>query len=154
MAAELQTRTMAQVVNDVLNNLGALQNVLYAKSASQRELSAVWADVQILLRALEDGDEMLAAALSMNADITAQRDAAIKMVVEKRREWIAFAERQGRRVVAAGATLDKEGIDEQAVIAALDFLAGAARGDVSERAQWDVARALETLGKELNQKGV
>lgn len=154
MAAELQTRTMAQVVDDILSHLAGIQNVLYAKSASQRELSAVWADVQILLRALEDGDEMLAAALSMNADITAQRDAAIKMVVEKRREWITFAEKQGRRVVAAGVTLDKEEIDGEAVQAALDFLAGAIRGDASERAQWDVARALETLGKELNQKGV
>jgi hypothetical protein len=154
MAAELQTRTMAQVVEDILNHLAGIQNVLYAKSASQRELSAVWADVQILLRALEDGDEMLAAALSMNADITAQRDAAIKMVVEKRREWITFAEKQGRRVVAAGATLDKEGIDGEAVQAALDFLAGEIRGDVSERAGWDVARALERLGQELKQKGV
>lgn len=154
MAAELQTRTMAQVVDDILNHLAGIQNVLYAKSASQRELNAVWTDVQILLRALEDGDEMLAAALSMNADITAQRDAAIKMVVEKRREWIEFAERQGRRVVAAGVTLDKDGIDGEAVQDALDFLAGEIRGDVSERAGWDVARALERLGHELKQKGV
>ena len=154
MAAELQTRTMAQVVEDILNHLAGIQNVLYAKSASQRELSAVWGDVQILLRALEDGDEMLAVAASKNAEITAQRDAAIKMGVEKRREWITFAEKQGRRVVAAGATLDKEGIDGEAVQAALDFLAGEIRGDVSERAGWDVARALERLGQELKQKGV
>jgi len=149
-----QPRTMEQLIQDIFGGLASLQNVLYRKSASQKELQRVWDDTLLLAKAWHDGQGMLGASLSMNADITQQRDAAIKAVTEKRREWIDFAERQGRRVVAAGVTLDKEGIDEAAVLAALDFLAGALRGDVSERAQWDVARALETLGKELKQKGV
>lgn len=149
-----QPRTMEQLIQDIFGGLASLQNVLYRKSASQKELQRVWDDTLLLAKAWHDGQGMLGASLSMNADITQQRDAAIKAVTEKRREWIDFAERQGRRVVAAGVTLDKEGIDEAAVLAALDFLAGAMRGDASEGAQWDVARALEKLGKELNQKGV
>ena len=110
-----QPRTMEQLIQDIFGGLASLQNVLYRKSASQKELQRVWDDTLLLAKAWHDGQGMLGASLSMNADITQQRDAAIKAVTEKRREWIDFAERQGRRVVAAGVTLDKEGIDEAAV---------------------------------------
>lgn len=147
-------RTMEEVVKDIFDGLAGLQNVLYRKSASQRELQAVWDDVLRLTRAWHEGQQMLSASISMSVETTKQRDEAIKALDSKRREWIDFAERQGRRVLATGVTLDKEEIDVEAVTAALDFLAGELRGDASESAQWDVARALEKLGKELKQKGV
>jgi hypothetical protein len=149
-----ETRSQEELLTDVFNRLAGIQNVLYAKSAPQTELHKVWKDVQTLAAALKDANVMLAGALSMSATMQQQRDEAIKAVQKNRAEWISFAEKQGRRVLAAGITLDRDGIDEAAVISALDFIAGAMRGDASEGAMQDVAAALEKLGKELNGKGM
>lgn len=150
----MKTRSMDAVVNDIYNRLAGIQNVLYRHSASQAELHRAWEDIKLLALALKEGDELLARAVLTNVEFQKQRDEAIRMVEKKRSEWIQFAEKQGRRALAAGVTLDKEEIDAEAVEAALDYIAGAIRGDASERALWDVARALEKLGQELNGKGV
>jgi len=147
-------RTIDDVVNDVYGRLAGIQNVLYHKSASQEELHRVWADVQLMAAALKDGDQLLALSIMASIDMELQRDSAINAVAAQRAGWIAFAEKQERRVLAASLSMDKDGIDEDAIRRALDYLAGEIGGDVSEGAHMDAARALQRLGEELNQKGV
>jgi len=149
-----QPRTMEQVVTDIMHRLGALQNVLYSKSARQADVAEIERDVKILLMALKSGEELLAASLMQNIETEKQRDAAINAVTQQRAQWIQFAAKHQHLVLAAGVALDKDGIDADTVAQALDFIAGALRGDVSEGAMWDVARALQRMGEELNQRGV
>ncbi len=149
-----QPRTMEQVVTDIMHRLGALQNVLYSKSARQADVAEIERDVKLLAMAVKSGEELLAASLMQNIEMEKQRDAAINAVANQRAQWIQFAAKHQHLVLAAGVSLDKDGIDAETVAAALDFIAGALKGDVSEGAMWDVARALQRMGEELNQRGV
>lgn len=149
-----QSRTIEQVVTDIMHRLGALQNVLYSKSARQADVAEIERDVKLLAMAVKSGEELLAASLMQNIEMEKQRDAAINAVANQRAQWIQFAAKHQHLVLASGVALDKEGIDAETVAAALDFIAGALKGDVSEGAMWDVARALQRMGEELNQRGV
>lgn len=150
----MQVRTMQDVFTEIMERLGSLQNVLYHHSARQTDIAAIERDVKILTAAQQNGDEMLAAAMMLNITLEEQRDAALNAVQQQRASWIQFAAKHERLVLAAGIALDKDEIDEAMVAAALDYLVGAIKGDASEGAQWDVARALQRLGEELSQKGV